>query len=151
MFLKGYPLEAKSAPKNWNVSLYIFWARLASFGHLDKVRKRAKIRNRYNQAPHLTQNTNGKVTTSQWHITNESQEVRIFPAGDHTASTIRHAWKHYKTRRNNINDPKKKHHLGTVCKNILLEGLNQLNGEPNSPSVQMWIKIDVCFSRKTPN
>ena len=30
-----------------------------------KVRKRAKIRNRYNQAPHLTQDTNGKVTTSQ--------------------------------------------------------------------------------------
>ena len=28
-----------------------------------KVRKRAKIRNRYNQAPHLTQDTNGKVTT----------------------------------------------------------------------------------------
>ena len=26
------------------------------------VRKRAKIRNRYNQAPHLTQDTNGKVT-----------------------------------------------------------------------------------------
>ena len=43
--------------------------------HLFKVRKRAKIRNRYNQAPHLslTQATNGKVTTSQLDITNESQ------------------------------------------------------------------------------
>ena len=30
-----------------------------------KVRKRAKIRNRYNQVPHLTQDTNGKVTNSQ--------------------------------------------------------------------------------------
>ena len=30
-----------------------------------KVRKRPKIRNRYNQAPHLTQYTYGKVTTSQ--------------------------------------------------------------------------------------
>ena len=29
----------------------------------DKVRKRAKIRNRYNQAPHLIQDTNWKVTT----------------------------------------------------------------------------------------
>ena len=29
-----------------------------------KVRKRAKIRNRYNQAPHLNQDTNAKVTTS---------------------------------------------------------------------------------------
>ena len=26
-------------------------------------RKEAKIRNRYNQAPHLTQDTNGKATT----------------------------------------------------------------------------------------
>ena len=33
-----------------------------------KVRKRAKIRNQYNQAPHLTQDTNGKVSTSQLYI-----------------------------------------------------------------------------------
>ena len=52
-----------------------------------KVRKRAKIRNRYNQAPHLTQDTNGKVTTSQKGITNESQEVSPFPAGDNKVST----------------------------------------------------------------
>ena len=35
-----------------------------------KVRKRAKIRNRYNHAPHLTQDSNGKVTTSQSDPTN---------------------------------------------------------------------------------
>ena len=29
-----------------------------------------KIRNRYNQVPHLTQDTNGKVTISQLDITN---------------------------------------------------------------------------------
>ena len=46
---------------------------------LFKVRRRAKIRNRYNQAPHLTQDTNGKVTTSQLDITNESQEVSPSP------------------------------------------------------------------------
>ena len=34
MFLKGYPLEAKTAPQNWNQSVHIFWARLASFCHL---------------------------------------------------------------------------------------------------------------------
>ena len=34
MFLKGYPLEAKTAPKNWNYSVHISWARLASFCHL---------------------------------------------------------------------------------------------------------------------
>ena len=42
-----------------------------------KVRKRTKIRNRYNQAPHLTQHTNGKVTTLQLDVTNESQEVSL--------------------------------------------------------------------------
>ena len=31
-------------------------------------------------------------------ITNESQEVSPFPAGDHKASTNRQAWKHNKTR-----------------------------------------------------
>ena len=30
-----------------------------------KVSKVAKIRNRYNQVPHLTKDTNGKVTNSQ--------------------------------------------------------------------------------------
>ena len=43
----------------------------------------AKIRNQYNQATHLTEYTNGKVTTSQLDITNGSQEVSPFPAGDH--------------------------------------------------------------------
>ena len=61
-----------------------------------KVRKRAKIRNRYNQAPHLTQNTNGKVTTTQYDIKTESQEVSPFPAGDHKASINRRTQKHNK-------------------------------------------------------
>ena len=56
-----------------------------------KVRKRAKIKNRYSQVPHLTQDTNGKVTTSQLDITNESQKVSPFPAGDHKASINRRA------------------------------------------------------------
>ena len=63
-----------------------------------KVRNGAKIRSRYNQAPHLTHDTNGKVTTSQLDITNESQEVSPFLAGDHKASTNRCAGKHNKTR-----------------------------------------------------
>ena len=52
-----------------------------------KVRKRAKIRNRYNQAPDLAQHTNGKVTTLQLEsekvttlqldVTNESQEISL--------------------------------------------------------------------------
>ena len=52
---------------------------------MDKVSNGAKIRNRYNQVPHLTQDTNGKVTNSQLDTTNENQEVSPFPAGDHKA------------------------------------------------------------------
>ena len=54
-----------------------------------------------------------------------------------------------KQDRNNINDPQKKHRLGTVSKNILLEGLSRFNGAPTSPLVQMWIKthiLDVWFA-----
>ena len=61
-----------------------------------KVRKGAKIRNRYNQVPHLTQDTNGKVTNSQLDTTNESQEVSPFPAGDHKAHINRRAQRHSK-------------------------------------------------------
>ena len=69
-----------------------------------KVSKGAKISNQYNQVPHLTQATNGKVTNSQLDTTtqgsrlldttNESQEVSPFPAGepdffaDHSKSVL---------------------------------------------------------------
>ena len=52
------------------------------------------MRNRYNQAPHLTQDTNLKVTTTQLDIADESQEVSSFPAGEHKASINRRARKH---------------------------------------------------------
>ena len=61
-----------------------------------KVRKRAKISNQYNQVPHLTQDTNGKVTNSQLDVTNESQEVGSFPASDHKAHINRRVQKHSK-------------------------------------------------------
>ena len=52
-----------------------------------KVSKGAKIRNRYNQVPHLT---NGKVTNSQLYTSNLSQEVSPFPAGDQKAHKDAH-------------------------------------------------------------
>ena len=61
-----------------------------------KVSKGAKFRNRYNQVPHVTQDTNGKVTNSQFDITNESQEVSTFQAGDHTAHINSCAQRHSK-------------------------------------------------------
>ena len=93
--------------------------------HTHKVSKGAKIRNRYNQVPHLTQDTNGKVTNSQLDTTNKSQEVSPFPAGDHKAHMNRRAQRHSKhktkkkqkkKKKKNIKDPQKKYRLGTVSK-----------------------------------
>ena len=64
--------------------------------YLRKESKGAKIRNGYNQVPHLTQDTNGKVTNSQVDTTKESQEVSPFPAGDHKAHINRRAQRHSK-------------------------------------------------------
>ena len=83
-----------------------------------KVSKGAKIRNRYNQVTHLTQDTNGKVTNLQLDTTNESQGVSPFPAGDLPESTYKQMrTDKANTRQNkNIKDPQKKYHLGTVSK-----------------------------------
>ena len=56
-----------------------------------KVSKSAKIRNRYNQVPHLIQDTNGKVT-------NLSQEASPFQVGDHTVQIKRCAQRLTNTR-----------------------------------------------------
>ena len=89
-----------------------------------KVGKGAKIRNRYNQVPHLTQYTNGKVTNSQLDTTNESQEVSPFPKDDHKAHINRRPQRHSKHK------TEKKHKRSTkeVPPNILLEGLNHFYG-----------------------
>ena len=51
---------------------------------------------RYNQVPHLTQDTNGQVTNSQLDTTNESQEVSPFLAGDQKAQINGRAQRHSK-------------------------------------------------------
>ena len=80
-----------------------------------KVSKGAKIRNRYNQVPHLTQVSNGKITNSQLETTNESQEVSPCPASDHKAHINRRAQRHSKHKtEKNIKDPQKKYRFGTV-------------------------------------
>ena len=61
-----------------------------------EVSKGAKIRSRYNQVPHPTQDTNGKVTNSQLDTTNDSQGVSPFPAGDHKAHMNRRTQRHSK-------------------------------------------------------
>ena len=74
------------------------------------------IRKRYNQVPHLTQNTIWKVANSQLDITNESQEVSPFPA-----IINRRAQKHNK----HMTEIRGMIHKRN--KNILLEGLNLLH------------------------
>ena len=59
-----------------NLSMFCILARLCR--QLLIVSKGAMIRNRYNQVPHLTNDTNGKVANSQIDTTNESQEASIF-------------------------------------------------------------------------
>ena len=56
-----------------------------------KVRKTAKIRKRYNQVPHLTQDTTWESNKNTINITNKSQEASPFPAGDHKAAMNRRA------------------------------------------------------------
>ena len=55
-----------------------------------KVSKKAKIRNRYNQVPHLNQDTTleSDKNARKLHI-QASQEFRSFPAGDHKAAMNR--------------------------------------------------------------
>ena len=53
----------------------------------------------------IKHHTCGKVTTSQLDTTNESQEVSLFPAGDHKASKTDVHERITKQDRNNINNP----------------------------------------------
>ena len=55
-----------------------------------KVSKKAKFRNRYNQVPHLTQETTWESeNNTRKHRIQESQEISPFPAGDHKAAMNR--------------------------------------------------------------
>ena len=51
--------------ENATLQYFIFCKKALDEKYLLKVSNGAKIRNRYNQVPHLTQDTNGKVTNSQ--------------------------------------------------------------------------------------
>ena len=60
-FKKMYSQECK---KYMNLIPGINIAKYNAAELADEVRKKAKISNRYNQAPHLTQDSKGKVATS---------------------------------------------------------------------------------------
>ena len=82
---------------------------------LCKVRKTAKVRKRYNQVLHLTQDITWESNKNTINITNKSQEVSPFPAGDRNAAMNRRESMR-NTRHKNTNDPQKKYRLGTVSK-----------------------------------
>ena len=110
-----------------------------------KVSKDAKIRNRYNQVPHRTHNTNGKVTNSQPDTTNESQEASPHPP--HPPSR-RPQGTHKQTRtKAQQTQDRKKHERPTKEApprngqlNIPLEGPNRPNGAPTPPQPKTRIK-----------
>ena len=52
---------------------------------LCKVRKMTKVMKRSNKAPHPTEDTTRESNKNTINITNKSQEVNPFPAGDHKA------------------------------------------------------------------
>ena len=73
--------------------------------------KKAKIRNRYNQIPHLNRNTIwGSDKNTRKHHTQEGQEVIPFPAGYHKAVTNRQN-SITKLNTNNQKGPQKKQRL----------------------------------------
>ena len=84
----------------------------------------AKIRNRYNQVPHLTQDITWESNKTTINITNKNQEVSPFlasdlpfQAGDHKAAMNRHK-RMTITRHKYHYDPQKKYRLETVSKTI---------------------------------
>ena len=54
-----------------------------------KVRMTAKFRNRYNQVPHLSQDTKWESNKIRINITNKNQGVGPFPSGDNKAAMNR--------------------------------------------------------------
>ena len=107
------------------ISRYLYFEQMESqiyptYPPLSKLRKNAKIRNWYNQVPHLTQDITWESDkNTRKHLTQESQEVSPFPAGDHKAATNRQDSHIY-----NKTGQQKEDRLGTVGKDILLEALN---------------------------
>ena len=67
----------------------MFFAHAQLHNSVNKVSKMAKIRKRYDQVTHLTQDTTWESDKNTINITNKSQEASPFPAGDHKAAMNR--------------------------------------------------------------
>ena len=80
-----------------------------------QVRKTANIRKRYNQVPHLTQDTTWESDKNTIKHHYKIHEISPFPAGDHTTAINR---RESMTTQdiNSTNDQQKKYCLGKVSK-----------------------------------
>ena len=67
----------------------MFFAHGQLHNSVNKVSKMAKIRKRYDQVTHLTQDTTWESDKNTINITNKRQEASPFPAGDHKAAMNR--------------------------------------------------------------
>ena len=105
-----------------------------------KVRKTARIRNQCNQ------DTTWESDKTQLDITNKEPRGQPFPSGYHRAALNRCESLTHTQGINNTSDPQKKYRLGTVSKNILLEGLNQFRGA--NPALNSDVDQDT-FGRVT--
>ena len=84
-----------------------------------KVRQTAKIRKRYNQVPHLTQDILHRIETRIINITNKSKDVSPLSAGDHNAAINRRKSMR-NTRHTNTNDPQKKSKLDSFVESTYI-------------------------------
>ena len=76
---------------------------------------------------------------------NQTSQVSPFPAGGHKAAANRR--ESMKTQEmNSTNEPQKEYRLGTVSKNILLEGLNQFHSANLTLNSDVW-EIDTTHTR----
>ena len=109
--------------------------------YLASMKKKAKIGNKYNQVPHLTQGTIWEsYQKPRKHHTQESQEVSPFPAGDHKAARDR--------KDNIIKKNVKRIHKGTVSKIFLQECLYMFNSAFRCGSRYIYVlNLSSIFSR----
>ena len=88
------------------------------------------IRNRYNQVPHLSQDTTWDSNKIMINITNKSQKISPFPSGVHKAAMNRRESMQTQDI-NDTNNPQKKYRLGTVSKNYFTEWLKPVSRRAN--------------------
>ena len=127
--------------------------------HLNYIRlfsckgsKGAKVRNRYNQVPHLIQGTNGKVTNSQLDTTNESKETSPFPAGDHKTHINIRAQRHSKHKIEKTLNIHKRSTASELSVKYLTGGLILVSWRQPHPLFRCGSKhTDIWFACKPPD